>query len=397
MIDDYTRYVNPGRAALLARYYGKAPIIDAREGVRFRNAIDGRWYLNCHCNGGIFNLGHRPAPIRAALVKALETIDVGNAWLPSPWKGRLGRRLAATTGGALDGVLFATSGGEAVDIAIKIARGATRRPTVVSIAGGYHGHTGLATATGTEAFQAPWHYRLPDFVQVPFNDLQALDRAVDERTAVILIETVPATLGMPMPAPWMLAAAAELARERGALFALDEVQAGLGRTGRVWGYEHDGVTPDILVTGKGLGGGLYPMAATLVRGDLLDVLREHPFAQFASFAGSDLGCAVGLAVLDVLERPGFLEHVRAVADQLTIGLRDLPVEVRQRGLLLGLATDRPDGGVLLAQRLLAHGVWTVPAGNDPSVLQLLPPLVIDETDTELLVNAVHNATQELAP
>lgn len=392
--DGYTRHVNPGRSALLARYYGRAPEIARRDGVRFQDA-DGRWYLNCHCNGGIFNLGHRPRETVRALKDALNTLDVGNAWLPSEPKGQLGERLAATTDGLLDGVFFATSGGEAIDIAIKVARGSTRRPKVVCVEGGYHGHTGLATATGTDAFQNPWHYRLPDFQRIAWNDLDALEAAVDDTTALVLLETIPATLGMPLPTPGWHAGARALTRDRGALLCLDEVQTGLGRTGRRWGYEHDAVDPDMIVIGKGLGGGVYPMSATLVRADLLGVLNEHPFAQFASFAGSDLGCTVSLAVLDVLERPGFLEGVQALAARFASGLVGLPIEVRQRGLMIGLATGTQDGGVRLAQALLAHGVWTVPAGNDPSVCQLLPPLVLTDADADEVIVAIAAACADL--
>lgn len=391
---EYTAHVNPGRVALLEHFYGRAPAMAARDGVRFQDS-DGRWYLNCHCNGGIFNLGHRPESTRRALLAALEETDVGNAWLPSRWKGRLGARLAATTDGALPGVYFATSGGEAIDIAIKVARGHTRRPKVVCIAGGYHGHTGLATATGTPEFRRPWNYHLPDFEQVRWNDLDALDAAIDERTALVLLETIPATLGMPLPSRDWHATARALTRERGALLCLDEVQTGLGRTGRRWGFEHDGVVPDMIVIGKGIGGGLYPVSATLVRQGLQDVLRDHPFAQFASFAGSDLGCAVALAVLDELERPGFLPHVEALAGRFASGLSPLAIDVRQRGLLIGLATDRPDGGLMLARRLLAYGVWAVPAGNDTRVCQLLPPLVLTLEDAELVVEAVTSAVADI--
>ncbi|MHA7651716.1 aspartate aminotransferase family protein [Mycobacterium sp. ML4] len=393
----YTRRINPGRVALLAHFYGHAPLIDGRDGVRFHNAADDRWYLNCHCNGGIFNLGHQPEQTRRALLAALDAgLDVGNAWLPSEIKGRLADRLAATTDGRLGGAFFATSGGEAIDVAIKLARRHTRRPNVVSIEGGYHGHTGLATATGTAEFQRPWRYRLPDFVRVRWGDVDALDAAVDDRTSLVLLETIPATLGLPnAPDDW-LPTARRLTAERGALLALDEVQTGLGRSGRHWCYQHhDGLDPDLIITGKGLGGGLYPMAATLVRDDLLEVLSENTFAQFASFAGSDLGCAVGLAVLDVLDEPGFLDRVRRSGDTLSAGLVGLPLELRGRGLFRGLATGRENGGIALAQRLFAHGVWVVPAGNDLSVCQLLPPLVIGRDDLAFLVDAIRRSAEEI--
>lgn len=390
----FARHVNPGRQSLLEHHLGHNPVLGRRDGPRFHDLGTDRWMWDCHVNGGTYNLGHRHPRAVAALHAATDHLDVGNMWLVSDHKARLAERLAATTEGACSGVVFAVSGGEATDAAIKLARGHTRRAGVVSIDGGYHGHTGLATATGTARFQAPWHVLLPDFVQVPWNDLDALDGVIGADTACVLLESIPATLGMPLPQSGYLRAVARLCRERGALLVLDEVQTGLGRTGTTWSYLQDDVVPDMVTTGKGLSAGLYPMAAVLVRDGLLEVFAREPFAHVSTFAGSDLGCAVSLAVLDELTDPRFLPRVRALGERLEAELAGLACEVRRRGLFCGLRWSEPDGGIAAARALIAAGVWCVFAANDPSVTQLLPPLTLTDEDAAELFPLIRTTLED---
>jgi putrescine aminotransferase len=249
----FADHVNRGKVEAY-RSLGLELVMGAREGIRFQDAYDGTWYVNCHGNGGVFNLGHRHPAVVAAVRRALDDLDVGNHHLVSGWRARLAERLAATTDGALPGVVFGVSGGEAVDLAIKVARAATGRVGVVSAVGGYHGHTGLALAAGDPAYRDPFGPNPPGFRQVPFDDLAALDDAVGDDTALVLLEPIPATLGMPIPSPGYLAGVREVCDRRGALLAFDEVQTGLGRTGTVWYHRQEGVTPDLLITGKGLSG-----------------------------------------------------------------------------------------------------------------------------------------------
>ena len=381
----FAEHVNRGKVATYEAL-GLDIVMGEREGSWFTDAYDtDRRWLNCHCNGGVFNLGHRNREVSAAVRSALDSLDIGNHHLVSPWRAELARRLAATTDGRLPGVVFGVGGGEAIDLALKVARAQTRRTTIVSAVGGYHGHTGLAMATGDPQYRDPFGPQPPGFVQVPFGDLEALARAVDDQTAAVILEAIPATLGMPLPPPGYLRAVGELCRRVGAVFIVDEIQTGLGRTGTMWSHTQDGAEPDMIVTGKGLSGGLVPISATLMTRALHAFFDEQPFVHISTFGGAELGCVAGLAVLDIVERPGFLDRVQRLGSALEAGLDGLPLSVRRRGLFAGLKFADEAGGMAATQRVISAGVFAIFANNDPSVLQLLPPLTISDDEMAWLV------------
>jgi acetylornithine/succinyldiaminopimelate/putrescine aminotransferase len=383
----FAEHVNRGKVTTFEAL-GLDLVMGERAGSRFQHAFDGEWFYNAHCNGGVFNLGHRHPAVVDAVRRALDHLDIGNHHLVSGWRATLAERLAATTGGALPGVVFGVGGGEANDLALKLARAHTGRQTVVSALGGYHGHTGLSMAAGDAEYRDPFGPNLPGFVQVPFDDLDALDRAIDDDTAAVILEPIPATLGMPIPDDAYLPGVQRLCRDRGACLVLDEVQTGLGRTGTTWAYQQDGVEPDIVTTGKGLSGGVYPITATLVRADIHRFFDDHPFTHISTFGGAELGCVAALAVLDVLESPGFLARVRAVGQRIEDGFADLPFRLRRRGMFMGFQFADPGGGLDAARRMIEAGVFAVFANNDPSVLQFLPPLVLTDEEVDDLVGIV---------
>lgn len=391
----FADHVNRGKVATYEAL-GLELTMGAREGARFQDAYDGTWYLNCHANGGVFNLGHRNPAVVAAVRQALDHLDVGNHHLVSGWRAALAERLAATTGGALPGVVFGVGGGEAVDLAIKVARAHTGRQGVISAIGGYHGHTGLALATGDPEFRDPFGPNPAGFVQVPFDDVDALASALasGEPPALVILEPIPATLGMPIPSPGYLAAVRDLCDAHGVVLAFDEVQTGLGRTGTIWCHQHDDVVPDIIVTGKGLSGGIYPITATLLSAELFAFFDDHPFVHVSTFGGAELGCVAALAVLDQIEAPGFLERVQALGDRFERDLADLPFTLRRRGLFMGFKFDDPGGGLVATKAMIEHGIFAIYANNDPSVLQFLPPLTLTDPEADDLVARVHEA---LAP
>lgn len=386
----FASHVNAGKVAAYGAL-GLELVMGERDGIRFRDAYDGRWFVNCHCNGGVFNLGHRHPAVVGAVRDALDVLDVGNHHLVSGWRASLAERLAATTDGTLPGVVFGVGGGEAVDLAVKLARGVTRRRDVISVQGGYHGHTGLALATGDAEYRDPFGANLEGFAQVPFDDLDAMAAAVDDRTALVILEPIPATLGMPVPSPGYLAGLRSLCDERGALLAFDEVQTGLGRTGTVWFHRQESVVPDLLVTGKGLSGGVYPITATLMTADLHRFFDDHPFVHVSTFGGAELGCVAAMAALDVIEAPGFLDRVVSLGERFEDGLAGLPVQLRRRGMFMGLAFDDPGGGMSATKALYEAGVFAVFANNDPSVLQFLPPLIISDDEADGLIATVRGA------
>ncbi|MFW6051062.1 MAG: aspartate aminotransferase family protein [Myxococcota bacterium] len=389
-VEAFRDHVNRGKAELY-RQLGFDVVMGARGGIAFEDAFDRRRFIDCHGNGGVFNLGHRHPAVTAAVREALGSLDIGNHHLVSGLRAELARRLARTTGDHLSGVVYAVGGGEAVDLAIKVARAHTGRPGIVSARGGYHGHTGLAVATGDPAYRDPFGPNLPGFRQVPFDDLEALGVAVDDTTAAVILEPIPATLGMPLPSSGYLAGVQRLCHDRGALFILDEVQTGLGRTGTIWCHQHEGLAPDLLVTGKGLGGGIYPIAATLMTREVHAFFDAQPFVHISTFGGAELGCVAALAVLDQVEAPGFLERVRALGARFEAGFRDAPFVLRRRGLFMGLGLDSADAALEGIARLLEQGVFAIYANNDPSVLQFLPPLIIGDDEADDLIGRVRRA------
>ncbi len=385
--------VNAGKVAAFEAL-GLELVMGEREGPRFRDAFDGRWLYNCHCNGGVFNLGHRHPYVVEAVRNALDHLDIGNHHLVSGWRARLAERLAATTGGLLPGVVFGVGGGESADLALKLARAHTGRTGVVSAIGGYHGHTGLAMAAGDPGYRDPFGPNLPAFTQVPFNNLTALDTVIDDTTAAVILETIPATLGMPLPLPGYLAGVQRICRERGVCFILDEVQTGLGRTGTMWCHEQDGVEPDMMITGKGLSGGVYPITATLMTAEIHSFFDDHPFVHISTFGGAELGCVAGLATLDVVEAPGFLDRVSALGARFEAGLSGLGdgrVTIRRRGMFIGLKFPNEGDAVLAARDVIRAGVFAVFANNDTSVLQLLPPLTINDAEADEIIALVRTA------
>ncbi len=383
----FAEHVNRGKTQVF-RQYELDVVMGERSGAWFHDEFDGRRFLNCHSNGGVFNLGHRNPTVIAAVTAAMQEVDIGNHHFVSGHRAALARRLSATTGGALSGVVFGVGGGEAVDLALKLSRAVTGRRGILSALGGYHGHTGLALATGDAQYRDAFGPNLPDFRQIPFGDLGAMEAAIGDGTAAVILEAIPATLGMPLPPEGYLAGVERLCHERGALLIVDEVQTGLGRTGRFWGHEHDGIQPDLLVTGKGLSGGIYPITATLMKSEHHRFFDEHPFIHVSTFGGSELGCAAANAVLDLTLAPGFLERVEAVGRRIREGLAGAPFELRQRGLFMGLAFPFENGGMLATKLLYDRGIFALYANNDTRVLQLLPPLVISDADTEFLIRTL---------
>jgi len=304
----------------------------------------------------------------------------------SGFRAELAARLSSSTGDRLPGVVFGVGGGEAIDLALKMARAHTGRQGVVSAVGGYHGHTGLSVAAGDPAYRDAFGPNLAGFTQVPFGDLDAIAAVVGDETAAVLLEPIPATLGMPLPPPGYLREVSARCRDAGCVLILDEVQTGLGRTGSTWFHTQEDVEPDMVVTGKGLSGGIMPITATLMTAELHAFFDDHPFVHISTFGGAELACVAALEVLDIISEPGFMARVADVGERIEDGLTPLGLEVRRRGMFMGLRFDDPSGGMTATQQLIDAGVFAIFANNDPSVLQFLPPLTITDDEVDWLID-----------
>lgn len=401
ILDDFGRTMGQTRMQML-QMAGLDIIPGRREGVHLWD-VSGKEYINCHCNGGVYNLGHRHPEIVETLRAALDELDFGVHHFISEHRTRLAARLADLTPGDIRYTTFSVGGGEAVDLALKVARHASGRAGVLYAGGGYHGVTGLAMCAGADDYKEAFKPLAPGFREVPFGDFDALEASVDAGVGTIILETIPATLGIVVPPEDYFPRLRALCTEKEIVLIVDEVQAGLGRTGRMWAIDAYGVVPDMLVVSKGMSGGLYPLAVTCHRPWLQSVFESHPFFHVSTFGGSELGCVVTEKTLEITGRPGFLEHVNAMADRFRSGFLSLAGTFgshvrafRQQGLMMGLQLQGEEWGLLLTQCLAENGVWALFANNDKSVVQFLPPLIIRPDQVDRVLERAESALKALA-
>ena len=366
-------------------------VIDRREGYLFWD-MAGRRLIDLHLNGGTYNLGHRNPELIATLEQAMQHFDIGNHHFPALARTALAEALVKSASPNMRRVIYGSGGGEAIDIALKTTRHTKQRRKIVSIIKAYHGHTGVAVGTGDERFSKLFLSDHPEeFVQVPFNDLNAMEDALRARdVAAVIMETIPATYGFPLPAPGYLQAVKRLCEEYDTLYIADEVQTGLMRTGEMWGISKYGVEPDIMVIGKGITGGMYPIACTVVSEECSAWLKEDGFGHISTGGGAELGCVVSLKVLEICGRPEVRSMVHYIAERFQQGLRQIQeiypdwfVGIRQDGVVMGLEFNHPVGAKIVMKHLYAHGVWAIFSTLDPRILQfkpgiLLGPELVDE-------------------
>jgi acetylornithine/succinyldiaminopimelate/putrescine aminotransferase len=359
-------------------------VIDRREEY-FIYDMSGKRLIDAHLNGGTYNLGHRNPEVVQAVTMAMQHFDIGNHHFPSLARTALAEALIKTAPVGLSKVIYGSGGGEAIDIALKTARHATQKRKIVSIIKAYHGHTGLAVGTGDDRFSKLFLSDRPEeFPHVPFNDLEAMEDALRDRdVAAVIMETIPATYGFPLPNPGYLEAVKKLCEKYDALYIADEVQTGLMRTGELWGITKHGITPDILVTGKGISGGLYPIAAVLATEKAAGWLNEDGFGHISTFGGAELGCIAALKTLEICSREETRSMVHYIADYVGQRLAaiqatypDWFVGIRQNGVILGLEFAHPQGAKYVMRHLYENGVWAIFSTLDPRVLQYKPGILL---------------------
>lgn len=403
-VETYARHVNPAFVKLLG-LLGYGRVFERARGTRVWDH-EGREYLDLLAGFGATSLGHRHPALVEKLTQELSTarpdlVHVG----PSPAMAELAAELAAPP---LECVLFSTSGGEAVEAAMKLARAATGRPGLIYCRDGFHG-TGLGALSvmGHPRLRAPFEPLLADMKPVPFGDLEALRGALDSRVGAFLLEPIQGEGGVRLPPPGYLSEARRLCARNGSLLILDEVQTGLGRTGSLYAYQAEEVVPDALVLGKALGGGMLPVSAVLTTRKLhqkaygtMDRFDLHG----STYAGYALGCAAARATLSVLRQEGLVERSAERGQQLLEGLRrrldghPMVRDIRGRGLLVGIelgpthpfkrAVARNVFGQWLALRLLERGFLCQPAALRWDVLKVEPPLTIEPDEVDRAVEAI---------
>jgi len=347
---------------------------------------DGAQYLDFAAGIAVNALGHgHPALVKAIADQAATLMHVSNLY-GSPQGEHLAQRIVESS--FADTVFFTNSGTEAVECAIKTARryhfvtGNPQRTTLITFNNAFHGRTmGAISATNQPKMRDGFEPLLPGFAYAPFNDLEAALALIDDTTAGFMVETIQGEGGVSAATPEFLQGLRKACDEHGLLLVLDEVQCGYGRTGKMWAYEHYGITPDILSSAKGIGGG-FPLGACLATEEAAKgmVFGTHG----STYGGNPLAMAAGEAILDVMLEPGFLEHVTAMGERLRTSVEQMIPNhdqifegVRGKGLMFGIKLkDSAVARDLVAHLRDHHGLLTVAAGEN--VVRVLPPLVIEE-------------------
>lgn len=365
--------------------YAKRPLTIVRgEGTTVWDE-HGRAYLDCAAAYGVANLGHCHPRVVAAIQEQAGQLLSCPETLHNDQRALLLRELAEALPVGLDRVFLSNSGAEAIEAALKLARAATGRTGVVATMRGFHGRTfGALSATWEAHYREPFMPLVPGFTHVPYNNIEALDAAVGGDTAAVLLEVVQGEGGVRPGTVAFLQGAQALCHERGALLIVDEVQTGMGRTGRLWAVEHFGLTPDVLVLAKALGGGM-PIGATAFGPR---VGRFATGIHGSTFGGNPLACAAARAALRATIQEELPARAERLGHYLLDRLRGLPArrvrEVRGLGLMAGIELREKAAPSLRA--LLERGIIALPAG--PSVIRLLPPLVVTEAQLEQVVEAL---------
>jgi putrescine aminotransferase len=389
----YKEFINPPLARFM-KLAGSGVEVRARGCVVYDHT--GKAFLD-FCGGyGVFTLGYMHPAVVEAVREQLDSMALSSRVMFNAKTGALAKALADLAPGDLKISFFSNSGTEAVEAALKLARLSTKRKHIVSTYNGYHGKTmGSLTATGRDIFREKFEPLVPEFEHVPFGDLGALDKAL-AGAAAFIVEPVQCEGGVVVPPDGYLRGVRELCTKHGALFIADEVQTGLGRTGYLWGVDHDGVVPDVMTAAKGLSGGVIPIGATISKTDVwMRAFGDSPLLHTSTFGGNPLACTAGLAALDVLVRERLveksktqgaylLEQARALARQYP----EVIAQVRGRGLVVGVELRSEGYGGVIIPECVKHGVLVAYTLNQQRVIRLEPPLVVTRAEIDRAIETL---------
>ena len=399
-IEKYEKYLNPAVARLF-RFMGLASVETKAEGWIITDS-DGRKFIDCLGGYGMFCLGHRHPKVVEAVKGALDSIPMCGEILFNRPMADLAERLAEITPGNLQYSFFVNSGTEAVEGALKIARLATGRKKYIAAKNAFHGKTyGSLTATGRDLFRKPFEPLLQNFTHVEFGNIEALEAAIDTETAAFILEPIQGEGGIIVPPDGYLAAVRALCDKYGVLMIADEVQTGIGRTGKWFGVDHEGVTPDIMALAKALGGGIMPIGSFTATPEVWAGLIESPFLHTSTFGGNQMACVAGLATLKVIEEEDLLNRGASAGAYLKKGLeevqKDYPLvikDVRGRGMMLGIELTKEGAGGMLMSLMIDSNILVAYTLNNPKVIRMEPWGTMPIEVIDQVLTAFRNAIQQ---
>lgn len=396
-IGKYEKYINPAQAKLF-RFMGLGSVEGHAEGWTITDTA-GREFIDCLGGYGMFALGHRHPKVVEAVEKALHTMPMCGKVLFNRQMADLAEALAEITPGELQYSFFVNSGTEAVEGCLKVARLATKRTKFVAANNAFHGKTmGSLTATGRDLYRDPFKPLLDGFTHVPYGDIAAMEAAVTEETAAVILEPIQGEGGIIVPPAGYLRQVKELCEAKGALFIADEVQTGIGRTGKWFGVDHDDVKPDLMACAKALGGGVMPIGAIIGTPKAWQGLVEAPFLHTSTFGGNQLACAAGLAAINAIKEENLLErgaeagaYLKAGLEKIAAELPSVIKEVRGRGMMIGIELTKEGAGGMLMSLMIDKSIIVAYTLNNPKVIRMEPPLIMPKEVVDYVLEQFRDA------
>jgi putrescine aminotransferase len=412
-VDAYERHVNRGFISYRKSVTeaGQFAALEWSGGGALLQDLLGREYIDCLGGYGIFSAGINHPRIVKAVQDQMGRMALNSQELLEPWRAGLARLLAATTPGDLSCCFFINNGTDAIEGAIKLARLYTGRNTFLSTLGGFHGKSlGSLSLMGKATFREPFHGALQDVRFAPYGDARALEsefmkaEAVGTPIAGFVVEPVQGEAGAVVPPEDYLPRARELCTRFGALLIADEIQTGMGRTGKLWGVDHGNVEPDIMCLGKSLGGGVMPLSAFISTPAIWEVLIPNPILHSTTFGGNPIACAAGIAAITVTleeDLPGqaaskgefLLKELSALRSKYPSVLSG----VRGKGLLIGLEFPSDAIGYRCAGALFRRGVLVAGTFSKARTIRIEPPLGISLQLLREMLNRLEDSIREIAP
>jgi len=364
--------------------------IDGEEGGALFRGIGGKEYIDCLGGFGIYNCGHRHPKIVAAVRAQLRKQALHSQELLDPLRAYCAHLLAWLSPGDLQYCFFTNSGTESVEACLKMAMLSTGRTHFVAMIGAFHGKTiGSLAGTSKAAYRKPFQNALMDFTHLPLNDISALEAHFEgsdftgHEIAGVIIEPIQGEGGINICSVEFLRAARRLCTQYGACLIFDEVQTGMGRTGKWWGCDHSGVAPDIMAVGKAFGGGIMPAGACIGTSKVWEKYNENPFIMTTTFGGNPLAMSAAIAAMHVIHSEGLVEQAKDKGEYFLYRLKRLQAqhpmivkEARGLGLMLGLEFHSNDIGYRFSSGVFARGVIVSGTLVNARVIRIEPPLTI---------------------
>jgi len=379
---------------LMANVFAKRPLVITRGKGALVWDIKDKEYIDCTGSYGVALLGHSHPKVVEAVCKQAETLISCHASLYNNKRTEFLQKLISITPMGLNKAFLSNSGAESVECAIKLARKFTGKPEIIAVMGGYHGKTmGALSATWDKKYREPFQPLVPEFKHVPPDNIEKLTEAVTDKTAAVLLEPIRGEGGVRVPPDGFLPGVRELCDEKGILLILDEVQTSFGRTGKLLGCDHWGVTPDVMCLAKPFGGGL-PIGITVAKENVMSSL--HVGEHSSTFSGSPLVCAAACAAIDVLVMDKLVDRAATLGGYFKVKLEELQAkykivkEVRGLGLMLGVELRYDVRNIIL--KTMDKGVLILDAGRN--VLRFLPPLVIEKEQIDKAVSVLDEVIGE---